>query len=169
MKLSMYQASVPVFIRALGNLSGILAKGAAHAEAKKFDPAVLVSSRLFPDMFPLSRQVQIVSDTAKGAAARLAGMEPPSWEDNEKTFSELIARLDKTVEYLKTFKPEQIDGSEDRTINIKVAGQPMTLQGMTFLLQRALPNLYFHTTTAYNILRHCGVDVGKKDYLGRSS
>ena len=168
MKLSMYQASVPVFIRMSGNLSAILAKGAAHAETKKFDPAVLVNSRLFPDMFPLSRQVQIVSDTAKGAAARLAGMEPPSWEDNEKTFAELIARLDKTVEYLKTFKPEQIDGSEDRTINIKVAGQPMTLQGMTFLLQRALPNLYFHTTTAYNILRHCGVDVGKKDYLGRS-
>ena len=167
MKLSMYQASVPVFIRVLGNLSGILAKGAAHSEAKKFDPTVLVNSRLFPDMFPLARQVQIVSDTAKGAAARLAGMEPPSWEDNEKTFPELIARLDKTVAYLKTFTPEQIDGSEDRTVNIKVAGQPMTLQGMTFLLQRALPNLYFHTTTAYNILRHNGVEVGKKDYLGK--
>jgi len=163
----MYQASVPVFIRTLGNLSAILAKGAAHAEAKKIDPLVLVNSRLFPDMFPLSRQVQIASDTAKGAAARLAGMEPPSYEDNEKTFPELIARLDKTVEFLKTFKPEQIDGSEERTVNIKVAGQPMTLQGMTFLLQRALPNLYFHTTTAYAILRHNGVEVGKKDYLGK--
>ena len=167
MKLSMYQASVPVFIRMLGNLSAILAKAAAHAEAKKIDPLVLVNSRLFPDMFPLSRQVQIASDTAKGAAARLAGMEPPSYEDNEKTFPELIVRLDKTVEFLKTFKPEQIDGSEERTINIKVAGQPMTLQGMTFLLQRALPNLYFHTTTAYAILRHNGVEVGKKDYLGK--
>lgn len=167
MKLSMYQASVPVFIRTLGNLSGILAKGAAHAEAKKIDPLVLVNGRLFPDMFPLSRQVQIASDTAKGAAARLAGMEPPSYEDNEKTFPELIARLDKTVEFLRTFKPEQIDGSEARTINIKVAGQPMTLQGMTFLLQRALPNLFFHTTTAYAILRHNGVEVGKKDYLGK--
>lgn len=167
MKLSMYQASVPVFIRMLGNLSGILAKGAAHAEAKKIDPLVLVNSRLFPDMFPLSRQVQIASDTAKGAAARLAGMEPPSYEDNEKTFPELIARLDKTVDFLKTFKPEQIDGSEERSVNIKVAGQPMTLQGMTFLLQRALPNLYFHTTTAYAILRHNGVEVGKKDYLGK--
>jgi len=166
-KLSMYQASVPVFIRTLGNLSGILAKGAAHAEAKKIDPLVLVNGRLFPDMFPLSRQVQIASDTAKGAAARLAGMEPPSYEDNEKTFPELIARLDKTVEFLRTFKPEQIDGSEARTINIKVAGQPMTLQGMTFLLQRALPNLFFHTTTAYAILRHNGVEVGKKDYLGK--
>lgn len=163
----MYQASVPVFIRTLGNLSGILAKGAAHAEAKKIDPLVLVNGRLFPDMFPLSRQVQIASDTAKGAAARLAGMEPPSYEDNEKTFPELIARLDKTVEFLRTFKPEQIDGSEARTINIKVAGQPMTLQGMTFLLQRALPNLFFHTTTAYAILRHNGVEVGKKDYLGK--
>lgn len=167
MKLSMYQASIPVFIRTLGNLSGILAKGAAHAEAKKIDPLVLVNGRLFPDMFPLSRQVQIASDTAKGAAARLAGMEPPSYEDNEKTFPELIARLDKTVEFLRTFKPEQIDGSEARTINIKVAGQPMTLQGMTFLLQRALPNLFFHTTTAYAILRHNGVEVGKKDYLGK--
>ena len=167
MKLSMYQASVPVFIRTLGNLSAILAKGAAHAEAKKIDPAVLVNSRLFPDMFPLSRQVQIASDTAKGAAARLAGLEPPSYDDNEKTFPELIARLDKTVEYLKTLKPEQIDGSEERTINIKVAGQPMTFPGMTFLLQRALPNLYFHTTTAYDILRHNGVEVGKKDYLGK--
>lgn len=167
MKLSMYQASVPVFIRMLGNLSGILAKGAAHAEAKKIDPLVLVNSRLFPDMFPLSRQVQIASDTAKGAAARLAGMEPPSYEDNEKTFPELIARLDKTVDFLKTFKPEQIDGSEERSVNIKVAGQPMTLQGMTFLLQRALPNLYFHTATAYAILRHNGVEVGKKDYLGK--
>ena len=167
MKLSMYQASIPVFIRTLGNLSGILAKGAAHAEAKKIDPAVLVNSRLFPDMFPLSRQVQIASDTAKGAAARLAGLEPPSYEDNEKTFPDLIARLDKTVEYLKTLKPEQIDGSEERTVNLKVAGQPMTFQGMTFLLQRALPNLYFHTTTAYNILRHNGVEVGKKDYLGK--
>lgn len=167
MKLSMYQASVPVFIRMLGNLSGILAKGAAHAEAKKIDPLVLVNSRLFPDMFPLSRQVQIASDTAKGAAARLAGMEPPSYEDNEKTFPELIARLDKTVDFLKAFKPEQIDGSEERSVNIKVAGQPMTLQGMTFLLQRALPNLYFHTTTAYAILRHNGVEVGKKDYLGK--
>ncbi|MFP5350713.1 MAG: DUF1993 family protein [Gammaproteobacteria bacterium] len=167
MKLSMYQASVPVFIRTLGNLSGILAKGAAHAEAKKIDPLVLVNGRLFPDMFPLSRQVQIASDTAKGAAARLAGMEPPSYEDNEKTFPELIARLDKTVEFLRTFKPEQIDGSEARTINIKVAVQPMTLQGMTFLLQRALPNLFFHTTTAYAILRHNGVEVGKKDYLGK--
>lgn len=163
----MYQASIPVFIRTLGNLSGILAKGAAHAEAKKIDPLVLVNGRLFPDMFPLSRQVQIASDTAKGAAARLAGMEPPSYEDNEKTFPELIARLDKTVEFLRTFKPEQIDGSEARTINIKVAGQPMTLQGMTFLLQRALPNLFFHTTTAYAILRHNGVEVGKKDYLGK--
>ena len=167
MKLSMYQASIPVFIRMLGNLSAILAKGAAHAEAKKIDPSVLVNSRLYPDMFALARQVQIASDTAKGAAARLAGMEPPSYDDNEKTFPELIARLDKTVEYLKTLKPEQIDGSEERAVNLKVGGQPMTFPGLTFLLQRALPNLYFHTTTAYNILRHNGVEVGKKDYLGK--
>lgn len=168
MKLSMYQASVPVFIRTLDNLADILRKGAAHAEAKKIDPSVLLNTRLFPDMFPLARQVQIVSDGAKSGAARLAGLEPPSYEDNESSFPELIARIEKTVAYLKTFKPEQIDGSEEKSISLKVRGQPMTFQGMPLLLTRVIPNLYFHTTTAYNILRHCGVEVGKKDYLGKS-
>ena len=167
MAISMYQASVPTFIRMLNNLTGVLAKGASHAEARKIDPAVLVNSRLFPDMFPLTRQVQIATDNAKGGAARLAGLEPPKYEDNESSFPELIARIDKTVAYLKTFKPEQIDGSEERTITLKLGKETLTFQGLPYLLNRVLPNIYFHSVTAYNILRHNGVDVGKKDYLGK--
>lgn len=166
MKISLYQASVPTFVRVLENLSGVLDKGAAFAEARKIDPGILVNSRLFPDMFPLARQVMIVTDNAKGGAARLAGLEPPKYEDTESTFPELKARIDKTIAFLKTFTPDQIDGSEERTINMKVAGKPMTFQGLPYLLNYVLPNIYFHTTTAYNILRHNGVDVGKKDYLG---
>jgi hypothetical protein len=167
MTLSMFQASVPSFIRVLGNLTVILDKGAAYAEAKKIDPLVLINSRLFPDMFAFARQVQIVTDNAKGGAARLAGLEPPKYEDTESSFPELIARIDKTIAYLKTFKPDQIDGSEERTISLKLGGKPMTFQGMPYLLNLVLPNIYFHTTTAYNILRHCGVDVGKNNYLGK--
>jgi hypothetical protein len=167
MKISMYQASVPTFIRVLTNLAGILDKGAAHAAARKIDPAVLVNSRLFPDMFALARQVQIASDGAKGGAARLAGLEPPKYEDNESNFPELKTRIDKTVAYLKTFTPDQIDGSEESTITLKVGGKPLTFQGLPYLLNYVLPNLYFHATTAYNILRHNGVEVGKNDYLGK--
>ncbi len=167
MTISMYQASVPVFIRMLNNLAAILEKAVAHAEAKKIDPAVFFSCRLYPDMFPLSRQVQIASDTAKGGAARLSGSEPPKYEDIETNFPELIARLHKTVDYLKTVKPEQIDGSEQRSITLKVRNDTLTLTGIDFLLNRALPNLYFHVTTAYDILRHNGVEIGKKDYLGK--
>jgi hypothetical protein len=167
MTISMYQASVPVFVRALNNLIDILGKAAAHAEAKKIDPAVLLNSRLYPDMFPLSRQVQIASDTAKGGAARLAGMEPPKYEDSEKSFPELIERLRKTIAYLNTLKPEQIDGSENRTVTLKVRDETLTLEGLTFLLNRVLPNLYFHISIAYGILRHGGVEIGKKDYLGK--
>ena len=167
MTISMYQASVPVFIRMLNNLAAILEKVAAHAEAKKIAPAVLLNSRLYPDMFPLSRQVQIASDTAKGGAARLAGMEPPKYEDNETTFPELIERLRKTIAYLNTLKPEQIDGSEKREVTLKVRDEMMTFEGLPFLLNRVLPNLYFHISTAYGILRHSGVEIGKKDYLGK--
>ena len=166
MKISMYQASVPVFIRVLGNLTVVLDKGAAHAEAKKIDPAVLINSRLFPDMFPFSRQVQIVTDNAKGGASRLAGLEPPKYDDTESNFPELKARIDKTVAFLKTFKPDQIDGSEDKTINLKLGKETLTFQGMPYLLNLVLPNIYFHTVTAYDILRHNGVEIGKKDYLG---
>ena len=167
MKISMYQASVPAFIRVLGNLTVVLDKGAAHAEAKKIDPVVLINSRLFPDMFPLVRQVQIVTDNAKGGAARLAGLEPPKYEDNESSFPELKARIEKTIAYLKTFKSDQIDGSEEKTITLKLGGEFMTFQGMPYLFNLVFPNIYFHATTAYNILRHGGVGVGKKDYLGK--
>lgn len=167
MAISMYQASVPVYIRTLTNLNAILEKGAAYADAKKIDPAVLINSRLAPDMFPLSRQVQIASDNAKGPAARLAGLEVPKYEDNEQTFVDLCRRIQKTVDYLKTFKPEQIDGSEERTISLPLPSKTLTFRGMPYLLNFALPNFYFHVTTAYDILRHNGVELGKTDYLGR--
>jgi uncharacterized protein len=167
MAISMYQASVPVIIRTLNNLIGILEKGAMHAETKKIDPSVLVNSRLFPDMFPLSKQVQIASDIAKRGASELAGVEAPKFEDNETTFPQLIERLQKTVSYLNTLKPEQIDGSEEKTITLQMGGNSLSFQGMPFLLYFVLPNVYFHVTTAYNILRHCGVEVGKQDFLGK--
>ena len=163
----MYQASIPSLIRSLNNLAAILEKGLAHAEAKKIDPAVLVNSRLYPDMFPLGRQVQIASDIARKGAARLAGLEAPNLEDNETTFPELIARLGKTTAYLETLTPEQIDGSEEKSITLPVGKDTMTFEGLPFLLSFILPNVYFHVTTAYDILRHCGVDLGKLDYLGK--
>ncbi|MBI4783152.1 MAG: DUF1993 domain-containing protein [Oscillatoriophycideae cyanobacterium NC_groundwater_1537_Pr4_S-0.65um_50_18] len=167
MTLSMYQASVPSLIRSLNNLAVILEKGAAHAEAKKIDPAVLLSTRLYPDMFPLGRQVQIASDIARRGAARLAGLEAPMLEDGETTFAEFIDRLHKTTAYLETLTPEQIDGSEEKSIALPVGKETMTFEGMSYLLYFILPNVYFHVTTAYDILRHCGVELGKRDYLGK--
>ena len=169
MNISMYHASVPLFIRMLNNLNAVLQKAAVHAETRKIDPLVLVNSRLYPDMFALARQVQIASDTAKGGAARLAGMEPPKYEDNEASFPELDARIRKTIAYLDTFKPEQIDGSEDRTITLKSHDKEVIYVGMPYLLNTVLPNFFFHVTTAYDILRHNGVEIGKKDYLGKPS
>jgi hypothetical protein len=166
MTLSMYQASIPVLVRTLTNLAAVLAKGAAHAEAKAFDPAVLVGARLYPDMFPLSRQVQIATDMAKGCAARLSGTEPPKYEDNEASFPELKARLDKTIAYLNGFTPAQIDGSEERTVTVPVRKETLTFKGQPYLLHYVLPNVFFHVTTAYAILRHNGVEVGKRDFLG---
>lgn len=167
MTISMYHASVPILTNTLTNLVTILEKGAAHAEARKIDPAVIVGSRLYPDMFPLSRQVQIATDNAKGSVARLAGQEPPKFDDNEASFPELIARVQKTIAFLTTFTPTQIDGSEDRTISVTARGKTMTYRGMPYLLHHTLPNVFFHVTTAYNILRHNGVEVGKADYLGK--
>ncbi|TWB82673.1 hypothetical protein FBZ87_101382 [Nitrospirillum amazonense] len=167
MSLSMYQASVPVFLRLLGNLSAILDKAVAHAEAKKIDPAVLVNARLAPDMHPLARQIQIASDAAKGAAARLAGVEVPSFADTESTFADLQARIAKTVDFLKSVTPAQIDGSEERTITLKIRGEDVPFPGQAFLLFFAIPNFFFHVTTAYDILRHNGVELGKMDFLGR--
>ena len=167
MKLSMYQASVPVFASMLNNLAGILEKAEKHAEARKIDPAVLISSRLYPDMLPLSKQIQIATDHAKGAAARLAGVETPKYEDNEATFAELIARLHKTIAYIQGVSNEQIDGSDERPITITLHGNTHNFTGAQYLLHYAHPNFYFHVTTAYAILRHCGIEVGKNDFLGQ--
>ncbi|MBB6251780.1 DUF1993 domain-containing protein [Nitrospirillum iridis] len=167
MSISMYQASIPVFVRILGNLSTILDKGLAHAEAKKIDPSVFVSARLAPDMHPLARQIQIASDAAKGAAARLAGVDVPSFPDTETTFGELRERIAKTVDFLKGVTPDQVDGSEERTITLKIRGEDVHFPGQAFLLFFALPNFFFHVTTAYDILRHNGVELGKMDFLGR--
>lgn len=166
MSITMYQASVPVLARTLGNLSAILKKAAAHAEQHKIDPAVLLSTRLFPDMFPLTRQVQIATDMARGAAARLAGVERPVHEDTETTFEELQARIGKTIAFIESIKPAQIDGSEDRTITLSLRGTEVQFAGQPYLLHYALPNVYFHVTTAYAILRHCGVPLGKPDFIG---
>ena len=167
MTLSMYQASVPVFVRMLTNLKGVLQKAASHAQARKIDEAVLVNARLYPDMLPLSKQIQIASDFARGTAARLAGAEPPSYEDNEKTLAELMARIDRTIEFLRTKKAGEIDGSEGREIVRPVRGEPHKFSGVNYLLQYALPNFFFHATTAYAILRHNGIEVGKLDYIGK--
>jgi len=167
MTISMYQASIPVSIRTLNNLVAILEKGSTHAETKKIDPSVLINSRLSPDMFPLSKQVQIASDIVNRGVARLAGIEAPKFEDNETTFSQLIDRIQKTISHLNTFKPEQIDGSEERAITLQMRDNTLSFQGMPYLLYFVLPNLYFHVTTAYDILRHCGVELGKQDFLGQ--
>jgi hypothetical protein len=166
MTLSMYQASIPVLTKTLINLSNILAKGESHAVEKKIDPAVFVQARLYPDMYPLPRQVQIATDVAKGCASRLAGLEPPQYDDTETSFAELQARIAKTIAYLETFSPEQIDGAEKKTVTLKVGGRDKTFEGLPYLLDFVLPNVYFHTATAYAILRHLGVELGKADFLG---
>lgn len=166
MPISMYQASAPRFVHMLGNLSAILDKAEAHVEARKIDAAALTTFRLFPDMFPLSRQIQVTCDVSKGAVARLAGVEVPKHEDVEQTFAELRARIAKTVAFIKTIRPEQIDGSDDKQIVVKLGKQEYRFTGMQYLLNYAYPNFYFHATTAYNILRHNGVELGKKDFIG---
>jgi hypothetical protein len=166
MTISMYQASAPRFVNMLKNLAAILDKAQAYADAKKVDHTVLTGDRLFPDMLPFTRQVQIACDSAKGAMARLAGVEIPKNEDVEQTFPELKARVATTIAFIETFKPAQIDGSEDKEIKLKTRGQDTTFKGMQFLLGFAYPNFYFHVTTAYDILRHNGVELGKWDFLG---
>lgn len=166
MTISMYRASVPPLIRALTNLRAILDKTALHADTKRIAPSVLLNARLYPDMFPLSRQVQIATDNAKGVAARLAGREPPKYEDTESSFPDLLARVDKTLAYLEAFTPEQIDGSEDTTITLPMGDTTLQFAGLPYLIDFVLPNFYFHVAIAYAILRHCGVEVGKQDFLG---
>lgn len=167
MSLSMYEASVPALTRMLENLSGILAKGAAQVEAHELDASALTTFRLYPDMFPLTRQVQIATDTAKGCVARLAGVEPPPYEDTETTFEQLHERIEKTLAYVKSFEPAQIDGSEDREIVLKSRAGDRRFSGKQYLLHFVTPNLHFHVATAYNILRHNGVALGKPDFLGK--
>lgn len=167
MTISMYQASAPVFARMLANLAAVVDKAAKHAEARKIDPAVFVNARLYPDMFPLARQVQIATDHAKGCVARLAGQEPPAYEDKETTFPDLIGRINRTEAFVRGFTAAQIDGSEEREIILQMRAGPLTVKGQQYLLNMAMPNFYFHVVTAYDILRHNGVEVGKRDYIGQ--
>jgi uncharacterized protein len=168
MTISMYQASVPVFQRMIKNLDGILDKAAAWAATRKIEPLVLLQARLAPDMFALVRQVQIVTDNAKGAPARLAGLKPPVFEDNETSFAELKTRLQKTLTFLDSLKPAQIDGSEARDIVLKLGPREVTFKGQEYLLGFAIPNTFFHYSMSYAILRHNGLDLGKPDFLGAS-
>jgi uncharacterized protein len=166
MKISMYQITVPVFVRFLKNLSAILKKGEAFAKARKIDPEVLLNSRLAPDMFPLSRQIQIACDLAKRCVERLAGLDVVSVEDNEKTFAEFHDRINNTIAFLETIKPKQLDDTEGKMITLKLRDASHKFKGINMALYFSLPNVYFHVTTAYNILRHNGVGLGKKDFIG---
>jgi uncharacterized protein len=167
MKISVQAVTVDLFTQSLTNLSALLEKGLAHATARKFDPSVLLNSRLAPDMFPLSRQVQIACDSAKNSCSRLAGLEPPRFEDNEKTIEELRARIARTIEYIKGIPTSALEGSEDRDIRVPTGPDKfLDFKGLTFVQRWAIPNVFFHITTAYAILRHNGVEIGKRDFLG---
>lgn len=166
MTISMYQASVPMFDKMLGNLATILTKAASWAETRKIEPVVLLNARLAPDMFPLTRQVQIACDFVKGTCSRLAGIEPPKHEDNEASFAELQARIAKVRQFAATFKAAQIDGSEERKIQFKGGTREFEFTGLSYLTGFAIPNFFFHYTTAYDILRHNGVELTKGDFMG---
>jgi hypothetical protein len=166
MPLSIYQSSIPRFTHTLNSLSVILDKAVAHAEAKKIKPEALTTFRLYPDMLPFTSQIQIACDAAKGVVARLAGVEVPKHEDTEVTFADLKARIAKTIAFIESIKPAQIDGSEEKQITLKIGGSDMAFKGVDYLQAFALPNFYFHVATAYNILRHNGVEIGKRDFLG---
>jgi hypothetical protein len=166
MSLSMYQASVPAFLQMLSNLTTFFEKAEAFATEHKVEEAVLLNWRLAPDMFALTRQVQIAADFAKGTTARLAGAAVPSYADEEKSFAEIKQRIAKTVTFVQGFKPADIDGSEDRDITLTIGGQEMRFKGLPYLVHFSLPNFYFHATTAYDILRACGVPLGKRDFIG---
>lgn len=166
MTLSMHQAAVPVFVRALGNLAHVLSKGEEHARSKDVTDEVLLQTRLIPDMLPLIKQVQIACDMATRGTARLAGVEPMSFEDNETTLAQVHSRIERAIEYITSFKPEQIDGSESRSIVLKMRTGEMTFEGQAYLLHFVIPNVFFHCTTAYNILREAGTGIGKMDFIG---
>ena len=166
MKPSMHAFSVDLFSNALGNLSWILEKGAASAASRKIEPAVLLAARLAPDMLPLTRQIQIAADTAKNSVARLAGQEPPRYEDTETTIEQLRARLARTIDFLKSVPASAFEGAETRDIKLPAGERTLEFKGLAFLQTWAIPNVFFHVTTAYNILRHNGVDLGKRDFIG---
>lgn len=166
MTISMYGMSVPVFTRMLTNLLAIMDKAEAYAADRKFDTLVLSEARLAPDMIPFRGQIMIATDHVKGCVSRLAGKEVPSWPDTEKTFDELRARIRTALNLLETVQPEDLEGSEDRVITLKLGGNEVSMDGAAYLTQRALPNFYFHVTTAYSILRNNGIPIGKRDYIG---
>jgi uncharacterized protein len=166
MSISMYQASVPAFLQMLNSLSAILDKAQVHAAERKIEPSVLLGWRLAPDMFTLARQVQIATDHAKGCCARLAGVEVPKYPDDEATFADLRARIARTVDFVQGFEVGDIDGSEQRDITLTAGSRELRFKGQQYLVSFALPNFHFHVTTAYAILRHCGVPIGKRDFLG---
>jgi uncharacterized protein len=168
MTLTMHQATVSTCSKALNNLAAILEKASAHAQARKIDPAVLLNTRLTPDMLPLSSQIFIANDIAGGGAARLAGIEVPTFDGKDKNLAELIANTRRTVGFLGSLQPQQFDGAEDRTISWQTRSSSKSMQGMPYLLTHVLPNVYFHVTTAYDILRQAGVEIGKQDYLGNN-
>jgi hypothetical protein len=168
MSVTMYSLSIPVLRKNLTSLSTILSKAAGYAQERKIDPAALLDARLYPDMFTLTRQVQLASDFAKGAACRLAGEVPPKFDDVEVGFDQLQERIARTIALLDSFGAAKIDGSEDRAIEIKGPTQTLRFSGLEFLTQFCLPNFYFHMTTAYAILRHNGIPIGKNDFLGRT-
>jgi len=167
--LSIYDATIPPLKRALSNLAAILKKGEEYADAKEVEHQVLLNSRLFVDMYSLTRQVQIATDMSKGASARLAAIEIPKYEDNETSFAELQARIAKTIAFLDSINPQQLEGAESREITITIRKTDLKFSGQDYLLKWVLPNVYFHVTTAYNILRHNGVELGKQDFLGPRS
>jgi hypothetical protein len=167
MTISMYQASVPRIVNMLTNLDHLLDQALVHIESKKWNEAALTQFRLYPDMLPMTRQVQIACDTAKGVVARLAGVDIPAYEDNEVSFADLKQRIAKTMAFINGFGPEQIDGTEDKDIVTKRGDVETHYKGMQFLLNHAMPNIYFHVTTVYTILRHNGIEIGKRDYLGK--
>jgi uncharacterized protein len=166
MPITIYDASIPVLERMLRNLSSILDKAAAHASARKIDPAVLLAMRLSPDMFPLLRQVQTATDFGKAIASRLAGREPPKWDDTEKTFDDLKLRIDRTLKLLSALNSQDLEAAEAREVTVSPGGRQLTFNGADYLFQFSLPNFYFHVTMAYAILRHAGVELGKRDFIG---
>ena len=166
MKISMYALSHDVFKKSLGQLQHVMEKGIANAKARSFDTSVLVGARLAPDMLPFSKQIQLTSDFAKNSMARLAGIDPPKFEDNETTMEELLARVKKTLEYIDTVPATALEGSETRDIRIPLRDRTVEFKGLQFLQHWALPNFFFHFVTAYNLLRHNGVDIGRRDFLG---